>query len=332
MVEVIGGESHENSSLPIANLPPSALQAIYHHVTGKTENMSQSFNGNVLIESHDVDRLHQMIIDQVATHHVEFGPTVTIEVKHANERSFHHSSWEHYKNIVPANNEITSEITLKFEFVLDLQNTAGPQRCSVSIMMDSSLPVINDEKFLGKRPYGFWVFFSREWMTARVSIDFVDFMIARGFAGVVEEWFKGLAPSPTPILNSKLLNGYGVFSSISSQMGRLGFSIFLAIYVYLNQSTLELARLTYAVCAGFSVWSLYAIIRPPIMQAILKRITSNIVPSVLLLSPADKKCYDRIAKALSSTRATVAGMVMTILLSVAINLISSYIYSYYTGK
>jgi hypothetical protein len=57
-----------DSSLPIASLPKTALQAIYHAVTGKTENLARSLTGNVVISSADVDRLYEMLLDQLDIH------------------------------------------------------------------------------------------------------------------------------------------------------------------------------------------------------------------------------------------------------------------------
>jgi hypothetical protein len=332
MTEIAGNNGGGNGASPLVDLPAGALQALYHHVTGKTENMSQSFEGNVVITSQDVDRLHQMILDQIATHHVDFGPTVTVEVKHSNERSFHHSSWEHYKSVVPVNNEVTSEITIKFELILNLQNTAGPQRCVISILLDSALPLIEDKNRVQNRPWAFWIFISKDWTTAKISIDFVDFMVARGFANVVDEWFKGLDSSPTPKINKMLLDKYNIFASLSGQMARIGFAIFLGLYIYTKGGVIRLSEIGYAVCAGLIVWSIYLALRPSFLDFILKRITSNIVPSVLLLSEADSRCFKRISESLNSSRKTVIGMIATIALSVILNVASSYMYTYLTQK
>lgn len=332
MAEVVGSTDNSNNALPLADLPPAALQAIYHHVTGKTENMSQFFEGNVLIRSADIDRLHQMVLDQIATHHVDFGPTVTVEVKHSNERSFHHSSWSHFKSVITTSNEVTSEITLKFEFVLNLQNTIGPQRCSISVLLDSALPLLNDADHSETRAWGYWALVSRKWPTARVSIDFVDFMVARGFNNVVEEWFKSLEKSPTPELNQNIFDRYKVFAAIFDQMGRVGFAIFLSLFVFLKGTDLTLSQAAYAVCVGFVIWAIYLSARTSVLDKILKRITANIVPSVILLSDTDSRCFSKINDSMSSTRGTIIGMIGSLSISITINLLSSYAYSYFTGK
>ncbi len=332
MSDISAGPEGGNHSFPLTEMPMTAIQAIYHHVTGKTENMKQDFDGNVSICSNDVDRLHQMILDQIATHHVEFGPTVTVEVKHANDRAFHHSSWEHYKSVVPSTREITSEMTLKFELVLNLQGSVGPQRCVINILLDSSLPMLLDGEKPRILPRSFWIFASRNWKAVTVSIDFVDFMIARGFLGIVEEWFKGLTPTPSHKLTRGLIDKYPVFSSISSQMGRIGFAIFLASFIYTKGDGLSLRDVGFATCAGLVVWSLYLMLRPQILDVLYKRITSNVVPTVLLLSEHDKNCYDGITRRMKSTSGTLVGMVATVALNAAINLSCSYLYSYMTGK
>lgn len=221
---------------PLQDMPRAAIQAIYHHATGKTENMSQSFTGNVLVSSDDIDNLHQMILDQLGVHAVEYGPTVTVVIKQANERAITHSSWAHYKHVSTISNDVTSEITIRYEFVLSVQNTPGPQRCIITVNVDSALPVLKSRDKDFEESWPFWLFISREWETAKVSIDFVDFMVARGFVNIVEEWFNGLKKSVAPLKNRRLIQQFNVFDNISIQVGRFGFAAFLAMYIFINST------------------------------------------------------------------------------------------------
>lgn len=80
-------DANSAAVVPLDSLPKTALQAVYHAVTGKTENLAKEFRGNVIVTADDIDRLHAMLLDQLGLHGPALGPTVTVVVKHSNQRA-----------------------------------------------------------------------------------------------------------------------------------------------------------------------------------------------------------------------------------------------------
>ena len=80
-------------------MPKSAVQALYHAVTGKTERFSKELDGNVVVSRADVERLHHIVIQQIEHYDVIAKPTVTIVVKTANNKVYTYSSWERFAKI-----------------------------------------------------------------------------------------------------------------------------------------------------------------------------------------------------------------------------------------
>lgn len=166
----VGPSEAGDNSLDISKLPATAIQAIYHAVTGKTENLSKYFHGNVKINAGDISRLHQMIMDQVGHYDLEADPTVTIVVKTEDSKAYTYSSWERYVGLSTSNYEITSSILLKYEFLVRLPNGGGLQRCIISIDLDSALPVILRSRKSKSEidEIGFFLFMASEWRTVDV--------------------------------------------------------------------------------------------------------------------------------------------------------------------
>jgi hypothetical protein len=316
----------EGSNHPLKDLPAAAIQAIYHHATGKTESMSHDLSNNVIVSAEDIDNLHRMVLDQLGVHSVAFGPTVTVVVKQANSRTLTHSSWEHFKSLFTISNEVTSEVTLRYEFLVEIQQAIGPQRCVITVNLDSALPLLEHKERNADAPFSYWMWISREWETAKVTIDFVDFMVARGFLNVIEEWFKGLKPSPKPILGGALIKKFAAFENASLQAGRVGFAIFLAVFVYLRGSSLTLSTTVYATCVGLVLWSVFHGIIPAVSRWIFGRVTANIVPSVILLNKKDTDVFNTICGELTSTKVTIFSMMMTILFNISLNIVASYLF------
>lgn len=321
--------------IQIDKLPKTILQNIYHTVTGKTENLSKDLHGSVIINADDIDHLYAMINDQRCLYDNEFDPTVTVVVKHATERSVTYSSWARFKALSVGDHEITSEITIKMEFVLRLPQTQGPQRCVVSINLDSSLPLIrkrNDES-MDYEQFGFFVFISREWRAVKVSIDFVDFLVAKSFSGVVEEWFSRLRRTKTNTFQGFILGKHLLIRNILNQMGRIGMAIFLAAYVYFSGEKFgSLRQETLGVSLGLVIWSLSVISEHWISSGIFRRIAKNIVPAVILLTSADRSCFAGVEKMANSQTKTVLGVIGAILGGIAINILASFIYAMIAAK
>jgi len=324
----------ENENLPLESLPKTALQAIYHAVTGKTESLAKELKGNVIVTSADIDRLYGMLLDQLGIHEKVIDPTVTVVVKQANEKSVTYSSWERYKKLLLNNHEITSEISLKLEFVIQLPETPQHQRCIVNVNLDSALPVISEKKaFSDMEPLGMFIFFRREWPTVDLSIDFVDFLVAKSFVNVVEEWFGTLQHTPQKKFNNFLLRHYQVLRESLGQFGRIGLAAFLGGYVWFNDGEINsLGDLTLAVALGLLIWAVFLVLKSPIERKLLKRLTLNIIPSVIILTEGDERTYSEIESSLNSPLNTLLTYLVTAILSLFVNVGSSYLYTYLSGS
>ncbi|WP_324131914.1 hypothetical protein [Bosea sp. (in: a-proteobacteria)] len=331
-IERISDDSLNNDGLTIRSLPKTALQAIYHAATGKTENLSKGLSGNVVIKHSDFDRLYRMLIDQTDIYEQVIAPVVTVVVKNANDKTVTYSSWERFLALQVNNHDITSDAVIKIEFVLKLPNTAVSQRCVINIDLDSSLPIIDrgSKNSSNDDGFGFFILFAqREWKTVQISIDFVDFLVAKAFVNITEEWFSSLEKTPTSKLNESLLSKYEVIRGCLSQSGRIGIAIFLIGYIYFSGSQSEsLSRLVYAISVGLLIWAGFSIFDSYISKLLFRRIYKNVIPTVILISEGDNSSYKKITENLNSPSNTIIIFCITIIINILLNVIASYIYAY----
>ena len=194
-------ERNERFIVPLDNLPPSALQALYHSVTGRTENYSNSLRRNVIIDAADIDQLHDLVDQQISVYNIQAGPTVNVIMTHGDDKKVRYSSWSRWKTLPVNVRSITSDITIRWEFVFQLPNTNTSQRCVINVTMDSGLPLIehhdDDDELLGT-PFIRFFPFARKYRTVVISIDFVDYLVAKTFSGFIGKWFDGLTAVKTP--------------------------------------------------------------------------------------------------------------------------------------
>lgn len=329
----IDGTNNADANLPLASLPKTALQAIYHAVTGKTENLSRTLSGNVVITGRDVDRLYEMLLDQLDIHQKVIAPTVTVVVKQKQSKSVTYSSWERYTALRTNNHDVTSELLLKLEFVIQVPNTPTPQRCVVNVNMDSSLPVIQGQsKSYDQEALGFLLMLRRDWQTVEISIDFVDFLIAKSFSGAVEEWFSTLKKTPVKKFNEAVLRSFETIRTLMFQVGRVGMAFFIGAYIWFAPKEVTVAQAALASSVGLLLWVLFAVVHAPISKWLFRRLQLNVVPSVILLTDADERVYGEVTASLNSPVITIGAVIFSVVMSVVVNVGSSFIYAYMTAK
>lgn len=319
-----------SSSNVLEEIPKTTLQQIYNAITGKTENMRRVFAGNVKILSSDIDNLHQKISDQLAIHENVVKPVVSVDVKDARGQSITYSSWERYKSLGLTEGEVTSEFTLNYELLIRLPNTTGPQKCIINILLDSALPVINDhQKRLAESDVaGIVLLMRRQWQTVFVTIEFVDFLIARSFMGIVSEWFDGLDKSRELKYNEILFKCRETLLRATSQSARIGFAFYLIFCAYFSNGTIyTFGDAFYIVAVGLFLWSLVYIVETAVGRVAMRHVISNTVPSVIILTNKDQQKYDASLKKQRSPIAIFLKVAASLIGGVAVNLASSYLVS-----
>lgn len=329
---VVSGGGY-GGGIDVAALPKTAVQALYHAATGKTENLSREFDGNVIIKGRDIERLYDIIIDQLRLYKIVAGPTVTVVVKNTNKKSTTYSSWERFSCLMTSGSDVTSEVILRFEFIISVPNTCIDQRCIINVGLDSSLPLLckRDEDSSDAESLGFILFMKKKWRSVSVSIDFVDFLIAKSFVNIVEEWFSSLEKTPENKLNDILFEWFDVSRSLLGQTGRLGMAAFFCGYaLFSSVSDLSFRSVSFAISIGLLISAIFYIAESSVAKSVFKRVSANIIPAVILISDADDRAYANVIKTMNAPIATLASVFMTVVISFIVNIASSYAYAFFT--
>jgi len=328
-------ENNSSSKEPVLlqNLPKPALQSIYHAVTGKTETMSDSLMGNVIINRNNIDELYLSIQDLLSVHKLECKPTTTIIVKYNNSKSVTYSSWERYKSLFTTNNDITSELIIKIECLLDIPGTVQPQRCVINISLDSSLPVLASDKLKNELAEDLSLFFflRNDWRAGYISIDFVDFIIAKGIISTFKEWFDNLDKAPERKITKLFLKHQVLVRNCIRNSGIIGVAA-LIITTSFTHKGLDINLLARLIGICFIIYSLFSIFSNKIEESVFKTIISGMIHTILLISDRDNAEYKKIVEKVPSGPVIIIKSLSSLILNISLGIVSSYIYSYFTGK
>lgn len=169
--------------------------------------------------------------------------------------------------------------------------------------------------------------------TVFVSIDFVDFLIAKIFMSTVEEWFKGLQHTPRSKIVGWMTRRSNLIGAALSQIRVFGSAIFLSSLAYFAPGLIsDLPHLAYALSVALVIWGVSAILTNSVVHSVTRRISKSTIPSVILLTDGDKRGYDGFMRVTKVAYIVVFQFVFTLILSIGVNLLSSYIFSVMNAK
>jgi hypothetical protein len=176
-------------------------QDVYHQVTGRTEQIRKRYSDHLLVEFSEIEQLH-IKIQQLCDVHKIVACNEVISAFHEKERKEQFTSFARFRAYNANAASPTVNLVLKYNFSIVPAGLDRPQEYAVSIRLTSRVAMlqqIEDEAppFVRGRLAGFVAL-----NTAEVTIDYADYVIARGFLEAFDEWIRGCKKTPPiPWLN-----------------------------------------------------------------------------------------------------------------------------------
>ena len=183
------GEGHAQVSL-------KTYQDIYHQVTGRTEQIRKKYTDNLLIEFREIEQLNHKI-RQLCDVHKVVAENETVTVFHAKERKEQFTSFERFRTYNTNTASATVSLVLRYNFSIIPAGNSRTQEYVVNVRLISKVAALQQLQdgappFMRGRLFGFMV-----GSVVEVTVDYADYVIARGFMEAVDEWIKGCRTTPT---------------------------------------------------------------------------------------------------------------------------------------
>jgi hypothetical protein len=177
-----------------ARLPVKVYQAVYHQVTGRTEQIRKRYTESILVDFTDIEQLHFKISQLCDVHNI-IAKNAIISIFHAKERKEQFTSFERLK-IYNANSvSPTVSVVIKYNFSIIPAGLDQPQEYVVNVRLASRVAMFSDDEDVAPFAQGLWRYVGN---TTEVTIDYVDYVIARGFLEAFDEWMRGCKSTPRP--------------------------------------------------------------------------------------------------------------------------------------
>ncbi len=202
-------------------------QDIYHQITGKTEEIRQSFKDSILIQYSDIEQLHTKITQLFDVHHV-VAFNEAISLYYEKDRKEQYASFDKFKAFNANGTSPVSNIEIKYSISIIPAKLSKPQEYTITIRLSSRVTQIKQLKeespsfFAG--PFVFMI--ASE--TAQIKIEYVDYVIARGFLEAFKEWVDGCKKSKS----NKLVIFCQKYSHLIPFIGKLIIAIVYGYFIY----------------------------------------------------------------------------------------------------
>jgi len=176
-------------------------QDVYHQVTGRTEQLRRRYSENLLLDFAGLEQLHYKI-SQLCDVHKIVASNEVISIFHDKERKEQFTSFERLRAYNASSASPTVNIVLKYNFSIIPADLREPQEYVVTVRLTSRVALAQQMQreappFMHAR-----LFSLLNDNTAEITIDYADYVIARGFAEAFDEWIRSCRCTPKkPWLN-----------------------------------------------------------------------------------------------------------------------------------
>jgi hypothetical protein len=235
MNDIVSTLDSESSDLPIdvSSVGFSQFFMMHQKINAKNEEISKSYKNPLMIKFTDIQELHTKTIQSIISlRPFEDVINVRIAVSHTEGESEKFNSFEAFETSNCTNPNPTSDLVLKYSFSTfdrDMQNLENyVVTCKVNSRI-AQLSQIEKEApaFLSS------VFFSHLiTTTASITIQYSDYVKARHFTAMFDEWINGCDESES----IEIINKIKKYSHVISKTGII---IFIGLIGYSTVSAID---------------------------------------------------------------------------------------------
>ena len=170
-------------------------QDVYHQITGRTEQIRKRYSDNLLIQLTELEQLHHKVM-QLCDIHTVVASNEVVSVFHEKDRKEQFTSFERFLAYNANTASPTVNIVLKYNFSIIPSGLPRPQEYVVTIRLTNRVAVLNKAEedapsfMIGR------IFTLVSDHIAEITIDYADYVVARGFLEAFEEWVRGCNSIP----------------------------------------------------------------------------------------------------------------------------------------
>ena len=255
---------------------------IFKHINKKRENLSKTYNNNLLINFEDVNQLHHRTIQTIKSYDsMEIIVDITIFHVGGEKNSF--DNFESFSHHNKTNANPTSEIVITYIF--SVQKNKNIEKYTITNKIKSKISLY--KKYKNEIPKYLINMIYNNIDTVEINIEYDDYIKARSFLSNIDDWVSGCAESN----NNSFIKFCKKHSNYIPRLGRI---IIYAILAYIAYNSIEENNINNVFALKFliiyaSIFIIISDLSKIILRELEIMIDSHITLSYINLNKGDEK-------------------------------------------
>lgn len=195
-------EPHESGNLAVigedtsqSKISLQVLQNIYHEITGKSEDVSKSYEDPFQISLEDLIQLNLRIGQCCEQYNIK-AANCSAKIFYLDDTNETFSSFERFQAFNAGTSSAVESILLTYNFMILLPKLEKPQCYSISIRIASRVAV--ERQFHNGMPFNVpKILRIMGQRTSVVTVKYVDYAVARSLLNTVDQWFQTTSQAHT---------------------------------------------------------------------------------------------------------------------------------------
>lgn len=171
------------------------LQSIYHELTGKTEDVSKSYNDPIQILAADFEQLNHRVSQCCEQYNIK-AENCSVKIYYVNDTQETFSSFDRFLSFNAGTTSAVESVLVTYNFMIILPKVEKPQSYSLSVRIASRVAIEHQmqEHMPFHMPKILRTMGSR---TGVVTVKYIDYVVARNLLNTVDQWFEALPRANT---------------------------------------------------------------------------------------------------------------------------------------
>lgn len=276
--------------------PEDIYFAIHEKINAKNEEVSKAYKEDLLLQYEDIKELHLKTSQTITSFSPKGGvPGLRIAITHNEGESEKFNSFEDFEKHNITNPNPTSSVIFIYSFTIYDEASKQIEHYKITNKLSSRLSKLNQiEK---EAP----PFISRHLIvnfvskTAEIKVEHSDYVKARTFIAMFDDWVKGCRKSDT---TNKKLNPLKHYSHLIPKFGKLTIYALLAIFTALavDSSIVDIQSAVKFLVFYISIFVILGSTSKMFLNKIERAIDNNIVLSYINICKGDKNLINKYSK------------------------------------
>lgn len=224
VLEVIDDGDNKNSA--ISSIDDAQLDLyfkIYQKVNRKSEEIQKSYKNNILVKFSDVDELHRKVVQSIRSLKPRKDSIMMqVIISHNEGEAERFNSFDDFSKHNATSPNPTSEIALLYNFSIQDIETGEIENYKIITNLKSRVGELHQIEEEAPSFISSAIISSMVTTTARIKVEYSDYVKARHFIAMFDEWIKGCDETSEIFLINKL-------KKVSHLISRFGHLVIIAL-------------------------------------------------------------------------------------------------------